>query len=314
MAKRAVVVGINDYSVVDPTGNSNLNSCVNDANEMANLLIDAFGFDPSQVYRYTDRAASSATIQRALAYVLGQSEPGDVVCFYYSGHGGRFPARAGQTDSDKYYEAIIPASGAPITDHDLFRLANTLNPSAVNFNVILDSCHSGGMHDADDIIKSRSLRLSRQIIEGLIQFLRTLIPCGVCIPPSSGVMNNNVSNVTAAGEGRVDLDEDPNKTLVQQSKSTLISGCKFSELSWEVGGAGGAAGHGLLTQSFLDLVNQSNFIINYHDLIAQLQRRVAEKITSWILPHHPGTTQTPQLMGQMNRMEEEFLAPWIDCR
>ncbi len=314
MAKRAVVVGINDYSVIDPTGGTNLSCCVNDANEMAHLLIDAFGFDPSQVYRYTDRQASSAAIQRALAYVLQQSEAGDVVCFYYSGHGGRFPARPGDTNSDKYYEAIIPASGAPMTDFDLFRLANSLEPSFVNFNVILDSCHSGGMHDVDNIVKTRSIRLAQQIVQAMVKFLRTLIPFGVTIPPSSNVMNNNVSNVTAIGDDRVDLDEDPNKTLIQFSKSTLISACQYSELSWEVGSAGGAAGHGLFTQSFIDLVNASNFSISYHDLISQLQRRVSQKIKDQILPGHPGVTQTPQLMGQQNRMEEDFLAGWIDSR
>jgi hypothetical protein len=217
-------------------------------------------------------------------------------------------------DSDKHYEAIIPASGAPITDFDLFRLADSLNPSFVNFNVILDSCHSGGMHDVDDIVKTRSLRMTQEYINALIRFLRTLIPIGVCIPPSSSVMNNNVSNVRTVDNERVDLDIDPNKTLIQFSKSTLISGCRYDELSWEVGGTGGAAGHGLLTQSFLDLVNTSNFTITYHDLIAQLQRKVSDKITSQILPHHPGITQTPQLMGQMNRMEEQFLAAWNDSR
>lgn len=315
MAKRAVVVGINDYSVLDPTGRTNLGSCVNDANEIAHMLIDAFGFDPSQVYCYTNRAASSSNIMRALAYVLQQSEAGDVVCFYYSGHGGRWPANRNQAgDVDKYYEAIVPASGAPITDFDIFRLADSLQPSFVNFNVILDSCHSGGMHDVDSILKARSIRYGRELIDAIIRAMRTLIPCGVCIPPNSTVMANNVNNVEATSDGRIDLDEDPNKTLVQFSKSTLLAGCKYSELSWEVGGAGGAPGHGLLTQSMLELVNASNFSITYHDLLTELQSRVSQKITSLIVPHHPGTTQTPQLMGQMNRMEEGFLAPWNSSR
>lgn len=314
MVKRAVVVGINDYTVIDPTGKSNLGSCVNDANEMYHMLIDAFLFDPNQVYCYTDRNASSANILRALAHVLQISEAGDVVCFYYSGHGSRFPAVQGKMDVDKHYEAIIPASGAPITDFDLYRLADSLNPSFVNFNVILDSCHSGGMNDADQIIKSKSLRMAQEYINILLRVLRTLIPIGVCIPPSSTVMNNNVSNVRLGSDNRIDLDMDTNKTLVQFSKSTLISGCRYDELSWEVGGTGGAAGHGLLTQSFIDLVNASNFSISYHDLIAQLITRVSKKITDQILPSNPGVTQTPQLMGQMNRMEEGFLAGWKDSR
>jgi hypothetical protein len=314
MTKRAVIVGINDYSVIDPTGKSNLGSCVNDANEMYHMLVDAFGFDPTQVFCYRDRNASSANILRAVAYMLQNSEAGDVACFYYSGHGSRFPAVQGRFDIDRHYEAIIPASGAPITDFDLFRLADSLNPSFVNFNVILDSCHSGGMHDADDVVKSRSLRLIQEYIDALIRALRTLIPIGVCIPPSSTVMNNNIRSARLGADARLDLDVDPNKTLVQFSKSTLISGCRFDELSWEVSGSNGAAGHGLLTQSFIDLVNASNFSITYHDLMTQLGTRVGQKITSQIVPTHPGVTQTPQLMGQMNRMEEQFLAGWNDSR
>src|SRR5687767_7898392 len=98
MTKRAVIVGINDYSVIDPTGNSNLRSCVNDANEMYHMLVDAFGFDPTQVFCYRDRNASSANILRAVAYMLQNSEAGDVACFYYSGHGSRFPAVQGRFD------------------------------------------------------------------------------------------------------------------------------------------------------------------------------------------------------------------------
>ncbi|NER83048.1 MAG: caspase family protein [Leptolyngbya sp. SIO1D8] len=315
MVKRAVVVGVNDYSIQDPSGNSlsDLNCCVRDAQSTYHLLINAFGFDPSQVFYYTDRQASRDNILRSLRYITANGEAGDVACFYYSGHGARIPAKRGKADCDKYLEAIVPASGDWITDWELFRLAQDLEPSAVNFTVVLDSCHSGGLHETDQLQKCRSGLFSEELIEAMVTYMQTLVPCGVCLPPTSDVLNHNVSQVTAnsnSHNGMVDLDEDPDKTLIQQSKSTLISGCRFNEYSWE----DGDTRHSLLTQSLLDLVNQSNFEINHHDLIDELRQRVAKKITTQIHPDYPNATQTPQLRGQMNRMEENFLAGWIDSR
>ena len=50
MTKRAVVVGINDYTGIDPTGNNNLSCCVADASSSTDLLQQAFGFDASDDY------------------------------------------------------------------------------------------------------------------------------------------------------------------------------------------------------------------------------------------------------------------------
>ena len=54
MKKRAVVVGINDYTSIDLLGRSNLNSCVSDARSIAGLLPDAFGFEASDISVLTD--------------------------------------------------------------------------------------------------------------------------------------------------------------------------------------------------------------------------------------------------------------------
>jgi hypothetical protein len=303
MVKRAVVIGVNDYSI---QGINSLSYCVNDAQSMYHLLVNAFGFDPSQIFYYANVQASRSNILRALRYVITSSEPGDVACFYYSGHGSRIRAERGRADADKYYEAIIPASGDWITDWELFTVANELAQSVVNFTVILDSCHSGGMHETDAAQKARSPVLSSELIDAIVRFLRTLIPCGICLPHDSTELNNNVGNVTAHN-GVIDLDEDPDKTLVRLAKSTLIAGCKFDELSWEHPDFR----HGFLTQSFLDLVNQSNFEISHHDLMDQLRRLVGQKVREKL---GGSVAQTPQLRGQMNRMEEGFLQGWIDSR
>jgi hypothetical protein len=303
MVKRAVIVGINDYS--QQTGETTstafsggfwptLGGCVNDANAMYHILVNAFGFDPTEVRFYTDRAASSRNIQSALRHMLVQSQPGDVACFYYAGHGDIVSGSNG-----KHYESIVPASGAAIADDSLHQLANQLQPSAVNFTVILDCCHSGGMHNESEALPGvRSMRLKDAQVETLLQTLKTRVPCGICLPTESTGVDNNVSNVHASGSGGVTMDEDEDKLFIPLAKSTLISACRFNEV------AGETAAHGFLTQSFINIINRSNFQIQHGILLDQLRIQV----------HTFTPNQTPQLRGQQNRIGQFFLEGWNDSR
>jgi hypothetical protein len=300
MKKRAVIVGVNDYSV---QGYNSLNYCVADASSVYHLLRDAFLFDPADIYYLTDAKATSSSIRQCLKYVLSQSEAGDVVCFYYSGHGGR---NAHPSDPTQMYETIIPYSGQHISDHEIYTAADALQPSFTNFTVVLDSCHSGGMHDEAEMAKrARTPMFSPQLIGQLTQ-CKTVFPCGICLAPKDrGVLANNIKKSTAQNTGVV-VEEDNTRRLVKQSKSTLIAASSAAETAQEHS----AIGHGLLTQSFLDLVNASNFQINHQSLIDDL----AFRVNALMAKHFPGETQTPQLRGQQNRMEENFLEGWNDSR
>lgn len=305
MTKRALIVGINDYTAKWPSGNANLRWCVNDAQAMYHMMVDAFGFDPSQIYCYTDQKASRDNILKALKYITACGEPGDTAFFYYSGHGGRVPASAGHGDADLYYETIVPASGASISDWEIAEIANDLEPSYVNFTVMLDSCHSGGMHSADQIDKHRSIQYTQEALERLVQSaIATLVPVGLGLPAKIllDALGRNVKNVRKApttDDGQIDLDPDPDKTFIKQSKSTLIAGCDYDQLSWEKS----ALKHGLLTQAMIDIVDTCPFEITYSDLLGELRTKVA----AYMATHFPGKTQTPQLYGQESRMDENFL-------
>ncbi len=303
MAKRALTVGINNYSILDPSGKSNLNACVNDSRSIYHLLKNSFGF--THIWHLENLKASRDRILTIIRHLIRISEAGDTICFYFSGHGSRLRADLSAGDCDRYYEALVPASGAWITDRDLTLIADDLYPDAVNFTVITDACNSGGMHSADVALKCRTPIFESELLNAIVSFLTTLIPCGICVENLSQ-LTNNVSNVHQSN-GTIDLDPDPNKTLIGATKSTLLSACHFNELSWETT----RLGHGLFTQAILDTVNQSNMLIDYHDFISTLQSNVAGKMTSMINPSHPGVNQTPQLFGQRNRMMENFLEGWI---
>lgn len=300
MTKRAVIVGVNDYSV---QGYNNLRYCVADAATAYHLLRDAFLFEPQDMFYLTDANATSSRIRQALRYVLSQSQPGDVACFYYSGHGGRTPHPA---DPTQMFETIIPFSGQHISDHELFVAADALEPSVVNFTIILDSCHAGGMHNESEVARrARSPRFSPDLIAQLAQ-CRTLVPCGICLPPGSRqALAGNIVSASARNAGVV-VEEDVNRRLVQHAKSTMIAASTAAQTAQEHE----LLSHGLLTQAFLDLVNASNFGIDHHKLIDELGTRVSARMAELF----PGESQTPQLRGQQNRMTEDFLLAWKDSR
>lgn len=300
MTKRAVIVGVNDYSV---QGYNNLRYCVADAAAVYHMLRDAFGFNPQDMFYLVDAQATSSRIRQSLRYVLTQSQPGDVVCFYYSGHGARLPHPAQPT---QMFETIIPYAGQHISDHEIFATADTLDQSVVNFTVVLDSCHAGGMHDESErAARARSPVFSPTLLQQLTQ-CRTLLPCGICLPPAQRqVLQGNVQGATAQHAGVV-VVEDAARRLVQQAKSTLIAACSAAQTAQEHP----AIGHGLLTQALLNTVNSSNFVIDHHNLLDALTMKVGALMTQ----HFAGEAQTPQLRGQLNRMEEDFLLGWRDCR
>lgn len=294
MPKRAVIVGVNDYSGQTslPAGWSvgSLHGCVADVQSVHDLLESAFLFD--QVTVLTDAQATHDSIITSIQDMLAASGPGDVACFFYSGHGGRFPADP--ANPGRYYEAIIPASGNLITDLDIYHLADTLDQSVVNFTLILDSCYSGGIHEDTPDSTIRSAGYSADYIQACVSTMGTVIPCGVSLPPGSSDMDGNVSHVVGQGNGVV-CSVDDNKSLVPLSKSTVIAACRYDETATEQNG------HGALTQGLLDIINQSNPSVSYLELIDQLRDDLQNKLN---------VTQTPTLLGQENRQGGAVLAPW----
>ncbi|WP_124981361.1 caspase family protein [Nonlabens xiamenensis] len=303
--KRSLTVGINNYSVFQPNGSANLSWCASDARKMKRLLRDSFGF--TEQYHLADLNASRNNILDTLRHLIRVSEAGDTICFYFSGHGARVRTDLSRADCDSYYECLIPASGGYLTDRDLTDIADDLYPDAVNFTVITDACHSGGMHSSDADLKCRTPRFTRGLLDEIVEFLQTLIPFGICATDHSD-LQNNVANVSQS-EGVIDLDPDPNKTLVASCKSTLISACHFNELSWE----SGSIRQGLFTKAIMETITQSNPDTDYHAFIQALQSNVSQRINSLIRnSNRPNVTQTPQLFGQRNRMSERLLEGWIE--
>ena len=134
MSKRAFCIGINDY----PGSNNDLNGCVNDMNDWAELLSDQFEFDVSTL---GDREATADAILGALADLVDGSESGDNLVLTFSGHGTYILDGRDADESDNYDEAIC-AHDRNIVDDEIRSIINRL-PSDTYLTVISDSCHSG---------------------------------------------------------------------------------------------------------------------------------------------------------------------------
>ncbi len=296
MTKSALVVGINDYSV---QGAGNLSYCVNDANSMYHLLRHAFNFEEENMILLRDSRATRRNILSALTYLLSNTQPGDVVCFFYAGHGDIMPATS-NPDNTLYYEGIVPYKGISIMDLDLdAAIRNSgVDLTQINLTIILDSCHAGGLHTTDAIEQSipRSVPFDPLVWQN-IQNIQTWWPLGICLPNGSDQILMNVNQPNLENNRLIDLSEDPNKTLVQDARATLIAACKYYELA----GESSTYQHGYLSQAFLEIVNSSNFQMSYSDLIDRLITKVKA---------FSGNTQTPQLRGQLGRASETFLAGW----
>jgi hypothetical protein len=131
--KKALIVGINDY----PQSTNDLQGCVNDAYDWAQVLGSKFGFE----YEFLlDSEATKEAILSRLHALISEATTGDVVVFTYSGHGTQVLDQ-GTDEPDSYDEALYVYDGL-LLDDELRAVFDRLHPDATAYAVI-DSCFSG---------------------------------------------------------------------------------------------------------------------------------------------------------------------------
>ena len=167
--KRALLVGINQYTGIKKGEWQPLRGALNDVYLQQELLTLRFGFHPDDVHVLTDKAATRKNILEAFeSHLIQASKPGDVVVFHFSGHGSNV------IDPDKVHEdglngTLVPYDndlpfGYPnvggevndITAGTLFLLMAALKQKGVsNVTVVLDSCYAGAGVRGNLIVRSR---------------------------------------------------------------------------------------------------------------------------------------------------------------
>jgi hypothetical protein len=283
MTKRAVCAGINDYSA---RNYNNLGSARQDAEAWSSTLVNAFGFDQSNVVLLTDGRATRNAVMSATTTMLNQCQAGDVACLFFAGHGGRSQS----SNASTWFEYICCYdSGGDIDNSTFDSLAASLSPSTVNFTLVLDSCHSGGVFDANPA--GRTPVWTSDQIQTFINSCSSIIPHVLLTQLSE--MAGNVQVIKNA-DGTVDLTTNESLNYSDKATATLFAACGYKEL------AGDGTSHGCFTQALLDIINSSGFTITHPDFLAKAREAIKKY----------STTQTPQLRGRPVRLEENFLAEW----
>lgn len=153
-ARRALLIGINDYTSSRWAGPraagrdwKDLNGAVNDVEAMREVLVSLYGFEHRDIVALTDqRATREAILQSLEQHLVKPASKGDVLLFYYAGHGSQVRNSLSE-EPDRMDESIVPAdsrAGArDIRDKELRVRFNAILDSGARLTVILDNCHSG---------------------------------------------------------------------------------------------------------------------------------------------------------------------------
>ena len=140
---RAVLVGIDEYERQDIPS---LRGCVNDVALVRMLLKQYFAVPNERIRVVVNQRATRANIVRRLEDMIERSEPGEVLVFYYSGHGSQVRDRDGDELSDALDEVICPYDmdwdGNFLSDDDFDRMVEAL-PSDVLLEAFFDCCFWG---------------------------------------------------------------------------------------------------------------------------------------------------------------------------
>lgn len=130
---KALIIGINVYK---DNKIPNLKTAVKDANTIAKVLKDKYGFNTELLL---DRKATREAKYNSLRRLAASTKPDDSVLIYFAGHG----------DLDRLYNEgwWIPADaagGKPVTYLNNFRVQRAMrNMEARHVLLISDSCNSG---------------------------------------------------------------------------------------------------------------------------------------------------------------------------
>ncbi|MFC8038680.1 caspase domain-containing protein [Paenarthrobacter sp. NPDC057355] len=166
MDKAALCVGINKFKYLPQS--SWLQGCVNDAEDLAALLTESYGFPASRITVLRDAKATKKAVLAEINALVGAAVAGTVqqLVFTFSSHGTQIPDTNGD-EEDSLDEAFACYdinnsgdawdAGTVISDDELAEVFSRL-PDAVLMDVVLDTCHSGTGLKSLDLIPGRRPR------------------------------------------------------------------------------------------------------------------------------------------------------------
>jgi hypothetical protein len=142
------LIGINYINDSEIT----LNGCIDDIINMRNMLIDAYDYDPSNIFTLRDDDIHSIhqptrdNIINNFKKLANESDKLDELWVHYSGHGSQITDNK-RLNADKMENILVPVdytSKGFILDIELLAIVKTIKCKTI---LLFDSCHSGTMCD-----------------------------------------------------------------------------------------------------------------------------------------------------------------------
>ena len=311
---RALLVGINAY----PREEDRLEGCVNDVFLMSSVLQEC-GFPPESIRVCLDERATTKGILERLQWLLDDPKPGEQRVFYYSGHGTRIPEYGEDYQPDRHTEALVPwdfdwSAQRAIIDDQIFALYSQL-PYDIRFAMILDCCHSGGMHrhggarvrglNPPDDVRHRELKWDSKAEMWVQRDFKRMNPNF----SSEAKVNKDFFGANGATSriGRSSILRGQSQTAYRQAKQRkassafgpylplIIEACGEAEFSYEY--RHGVVSHGAFTFALSKRLRKIGNI-SFQKLVEQTRDELAEL----------GYQQTPQILGPTKIRDAQV--PW----
>jgi hypothetical protein len=313
--RKALLVGIDEY----PDPGQRLEGCVNDVFLVSSALQER-GFAPDEIRVCLNDRATADGVRTRLDWLLDDPRPGDVLLFYYSGHGVRMPAYGPSGEPDHYDEALVPVDfdwtdERAIKDDDILDLYVQL-PYSTDLAMIFDCCHAGGIHrdgaprargiTPPDDIRHRALAWDR---EARMWVPRDLEPINEAFSSEEEVQkdffgqNGVTSRIGRAARIR-SMTEDEYRHLDEVRRETkgpylplIIEACREDQYAYEY--RHGVTSYGAFTYAFVDRLRRGR-AQTFRSLVRTVRRQ---------LDRIGYDRQHPQILGPASVVDGEV--PWL---
>lgn len=164
----AVVVGVSEYEHLPEK--SWLKSCDKDARAFADFLLSPRGgsVPPEQMKLLTNQEATARNIRVALDSAITESAAGDVIYFFYAGHGKVRKYGSGDAAYLMAYDSepdYLNATAIPMDE--IHRYVDVHLKRASQVIMITDACHAGALLPTSPVTNRDSTRSLSEYLENI---------------------------------------------------------------------------------------------------------------------------------------------------
>jgi len=294
----ALLIGIDTYESVRP-----LAGCIQDVRSVEDFLKTQKEFNLSLKILTSDGSEkpTKANIVKAFSTHFEAVQPGDVILFYFAGHGVRertnVPAFL-RVEPDGCLATLVcydtqarsghKGEGSTLSDKELrYLLYKYTAPKNAHVVFITDCCHSGG--------NSRNLEGGQPITgeQVDVQELTSRLATPQALPerPYEGFIFSNEISLQTLSNDQVILDE-----FFPEADHIHMAACRNVEEAWEARRDDGSIG-GYFTITILDILKKISAGLSYYEL---------RKRATSIMRDMKRKPQTPQIYASNKNPNEIY--------